>query len=221
MRSRNVERVRTALSLAANLLIVVLTAYSVSTFFTIGGEGNMTVGGSYCFMFFTVDSNILAAVAALVLLIAELPVLAGKRDAPPVWAAALKFTGTAAVGVTFFTVMLFLGPMAGYGNLLAGANLFMHLITPLLAMISLCLLEPQPPLRLRCALLGLLPTFLYACVYMYMVVIVRRWFDFYGFNMGGLWSVTFVLMHAAAFLLCLALWVLRNRAERKEAALAA
>ena len=119
------------LSMLCNLLIVILTVISVLSFYTVGGEGNMTGMGSYCFRYFTVDSNILAAVVSLVLLALELGTLKS-GSALPEWTLTLKAVGATAVGVTFFTVVLFLGPMMSYAAMFAGTNLFMHLITPLL-----------------------------------------------------------------------------------------
>ena len=60
VKSRNWKR---AASMVCNLLIFVFTAYGVSRFFYRGGDGNMRVYGAWCFRFFTVDSNILAALA--------------------------------------------------------------------------------------------------------------------------------------------------------------
>ena len=205
------------LSMLCNLLILVLTVISVRSFFTVGGEGNMTGMGSYCFRYFTVDSNILAAVVSLVLLISELTALRSASELPK-WAATLKAVGAVAVGVTFFTVVLFLGPMAGYGAMFAGANLYMHLITPLLSMLSFVLFERKPLLKLRTTLLCVLPTLVYGVVYFYQVLIVGPWkggwFDFYGFNMGGMWYVSAAVMLVATWLLALALRAIRQAGKK-------
>ena len=60
----------------------------------------------------------------------------------------LKYIGTAAVTVTMLTVFLFLAP--GIGKGWAGillthtvSDFFMHLLTPLAALFSFCLLEKR------------------------------------------------------------------------------
>ncbi len=205
------------LSLVLNLVLFVLVACCLAVFFTRGGAGNMRVYGKYCFQFFTVDSNVLAAVAALLLAAAQLRSLRGGGE-PPLWTVALKYVGTVAVSVTFFTVVCFLGPVFGFRGMFAGNNLFLHLICPLLAIFSCFLLETQPPLRFRSTLLGLLPTLVYGAIYVVMVVFRRRWYDFYGFNMGGRWYLSAAMMLIATYLLALGLWALRRAAGKQRRA---
>ena len=101
--------------------------------------------------------------------------------------------------------------------MIAGVNLFMHLLTPLLAMLGFCLLEKQPELRFRSVFLGLIPTMLYGIVYAMLVVFQKRWLDFYGFNIGGHWKLSCCLMLIATFLISLGLWALRRAAAGKHA----
>lgn len=213
----NGEKLRFVLDILCNLAVVVLTIWSVLSFFTVGGKGNMQGSSAHCFVYFTVDSNILAALACA----AMLAVLVRRKvcSAPvPRWAILFKYVGTAAVSVTLFTVLLFLGPLMGYGAMFAGANLFMHLVSPLLAIVSLVLLETQPPLLRRSVWLGLLPTFVYGTLYLIMVIVIGAenggWTDFYGFNMGGLWPASYIGMHIGTYVLGLALWALRRAAGK-------
>ena len=204
---------RTIAAAAVNVMIVLFTAYGMSLFFTVGGSGNMAVMDVQCFRYFTVDSNLLAALASLLLLIGQIGSLRTGR-APARWLAALKHAGTTAVGVTFFTVFCFLGTLYGYRSMIEGVSLYMHLLTPVLAMAGSCLLEPEPPLPFRTVFLGLIPTALYGFVYIPMVVFRKQWQDFYGFNMGGRWILSCVLMAAVTFLISLGLWALRRAIAR-------
>ena len=112
--------------------------------------------------------------------------------------------------VTILTVFLFLGPsQGGYGDLLRGENLYMHLIGPLLAILSFCLIEKQKKL-LSTALTGVVPVLLYGAVYLYKVVYApeeRRWEDFYGFNKGGKWLISFLAMIVGTLVVCVVFWV--------------
>ena len=93
------------------------------------------------FRFYTCQSNALCAGAALLMALFR---LAGNV---PEWVWILKYIGTAAVTVTMLTVFLFLAPSVGkewYGILLKGnSNLFMHLLTPLAALVSFCVFEKR------------------------------------------------------------------------------
>ena len=210
------DRAKLIAAMILNALIVIFTAYGMSRFFTVGGDGNMAVMNTRCFQFFTVDSNLLAALDSLLLLIGQIGLLRSGKPLPKALLV-LKHVGSTAVGVTFFTVFCFLGALYGYRSMVAGVNLFMHLITPLLAMGGFILLEKQPKLRFRSVFLGLIPTILYGIVYVILVVFQKRWMDFYGFNIGGHWKLSCVLMLAATFLISLGLWALRRARAGKHA----
>ena len=101
-----------------------------------------------------------------------------------------------------------------------GNNLFLHMICPLLAVVSFifdCGGEKRLDPRLTPA--GVLPTLIYGAVYFIMVIVVGRenggWADFYGFNMGGRWYVSVAVMLAATYAAALALWALQRAYLRR------
>ena len=152
------------------------------------------------FRYFTVLSNAFCAIAALVMAISQI-----RGDVSrPVFL--LKYMGTVSVTVTFLTVLLFLGPFqGGYLKWFTGDFLYVHLIGPLLAILSFCFLERQR-IPLLTAMTGLLPMVVYGAVYIYKVMLApkdRRWEDLYGFNQGGMWPISCAAMTAGGVLLCL------------------
>ena len=161
--------------------------------------------GRNAMRFFTCQSNVLCACAALLMCLFPRNQF--------VWL--LKYIGTAAVTVTMLTVFLFLAPSIGKGGLkqlLSGSDLFMHLITPLLALVSFCVLEKRG-LSFGQALLGMIPVVLYGPWYLYRIKFApddKRWEDFYGFNKGGHWKISFAMMMAGTFLICMGLMALQN-----------
>ncbi len=161
--------------------------------------------GKKALRFFTAQSNILCAAAALLMCI-----FPHSRTA---WL--LKYIGTAAVTVTMLTVFLFLAPSVGkdwISVLLKGPDLFMHLITPLLALLSFCVFEKQG-MDFATALAGMLPVAVYGPWYLYKIRFApeaKRWDDFYGFNRGGKWPVSFALMLTGTFLICMGIMALQN-----------
>ena len=191
-----------------NLLIFLITAALLVLFFRKDGRW-APERGKYAFRFFTCQSNILCAISALLMAVSQL------TGNVPQWIWTLKYTGTAAVTVTMLTVFLFLWPSIGKGGLkrlLAGYDLFMHLITPLLAVLSFCLLEKQGMSFLR-SLWGLLPVVLYGQHYLYRILYApegKRWDDFYGFNKQGKWPVAFSFMLAGTFAVCILFMLAQN-----------
>ena len=212
------ESRRNLLALALNLATVVLVALSVLAFFMpvgiIAGAGNMTVGGTRCFRYFTIDSNILCALGSLLLLPYQVKSLAGGKNAVPRWAFLLRFVGTVAVTVTMTVVLFFLGPTTGYGPMFEGACLELHLICPLLAILSFVLCERGLWLTKTRCLWGIAPTVIYGTVYLVNVIALGTWEDFYGFNIGGFWYISYLVMPAVTYAIALALGALHNRAER-------
>ena len=153
------------------------------------------------FRYFTVLSNLFCALTALILLVCEL------CGAMPPWAAALKYMGTAAVTVTLVTVFVYLLPAAGSlkGLLDSWPELIMHLITPLLAILSFLFFENEG-LSAWIIPLGVLPVLLYGLLYFNRVVVARTWEDMYGFNRSGKWRQSFAFMLLGTVVIAVLLW---------------
>ena len=189
-------------SVVCNACIFFITAILVLRVFRKDGKWS-AANARNAFRFFTVQSNAFCALSALCMLLYP-----ASR-----WAFLFKYTGTAAVTVTMLTVFLFLGPSIGsLTPLLKGNDLFMHLITPLLAIFSFVLFEKRG-LGFAAALLGMLPIVLYGCWYLYKILYApaeKRWEDFYGYNKGGKWPAAFAGMMAGGFAVCMMLMGLQN-----------
>ena len=155
------------------------------------------------FRYFTVLSNVFCAFTALILLLSEL------FGAMPAWAVALKYMGTVAVTVTFLTVCLFLLPATRsiQGLFSNGTEIVMHLVTPLLAIFSFLCFEGHD-LSAWAIPLAVLPILLYGWLYLQRVVLQRAWPDFYGFDRGGRWKLSFSLMMVGTVIAAVLLWAL-------------
>lgn len=181
-----------------NLSIFIVTLILMIRFFRKDGKWTAEKAGTI-FRYFTVLSNCFCALAAL-----GVAIVPGQ---PVLWM--MKYLGTVAVTVTMLTVFLFLAP--AYGTLLGllkGYDLFMHLLTPLAAILTLCVFERRP-VSVPAALSAVLPVIVYGFWYLYHITIApeeKRWEDFYRFNQNGKWPVAYVAMTAATSLLCLAYW---------------
>ncbi len=205
-------RIFSGISLALNTAIVMMTAYSIVEMLVGNIAGNMS-NGTIALRYFTNLSNILVALTALFVIPFDINSLISGKDEIPYWVLVFKFVGTTAVTVTFLTVMLFLGPTIGYAPMLAGPNIFLHLIIPIVAIISLVGVETGKKVSFRASIFGLIPTVVYSIIYVSCVVFAGIWDDFYGFTFGGKnWAVplSMVGMYLATFLFCLGLKALQN-----------
>ena len=190
------------MAIALDLAIFLCTAWAYIGCFH-DEEGWRLQRGLSVLRYFTIQSNLLCGLAALA---AAISLLAG---GVPHWIWLWKYIGTAAVTVTLLTVLFFLGPAVGYGKLLSGRDLYLHLIGPLLAIVSFCFCERFYPLSFPLALTGLIPVILFGTLYLYKVVLCpeeKRWEDFYGYNKNGKWQISYATMMLAGALICAILW---------------
>lgn len=187
-----------------NVFLFVVTVYIFVFSFRKEGQWRAEYGMT-ALRFFTMQSNLLCAASALCICF-----FPENRAA---WL--LKYAGTAAVTVTMLTVFLFLAPSVGkdwVNVLLKGPSFFLHLLNPLVALVSFCVLEKRGMSFPEC-LAGLVPVVLYGPLYIYKIRFApedKRWKDFYGFNKGGKWPLAFAAMFAATLLLCLGFMGLQN-----------
>ncbi|MBR6007021.1 MAG: hypothetical protein IK064_05275 [Clostridia bacterium] len=207
---------RNIISLICNLAVFVLTFLSLAEFFLRGGKANMQVKDTRCFEYFTVDSNVLAATAAAIMLVFNVIALISGVYEMPYWVMVLKFVGTCAVALTFFVVMLMLAPYAGYRYMLEGCSLYMHLINPVAAMLSFMFADFGGRLGPMSLVYALIPVVIYGAVYFIMVVGIGKekggWEDFYGFNKGGRWYVSAPLVLGMSFVIAFLIRLVHNLA---------
>jgi len=198
------------------LAIAVFTVWILSFFFwrdsTLGGSGWSDL------KYFTVQSNLLVGVVAVLWLVFR---LAKGKGGVPRWLTLLKYLSTVAVSVTFLVVLTFLGPLYGYGRMYYGANLFFHLLVPLFAMGEYALLE-EGEISFRMSFFAALPPFLYGIGYLTNCLVngigswdtVRHdWYSFleWGYPVG---IAMFLLLCAVAWGLGLALRAMNRAAKR-------
>jgi hypothetical protein len=190
-----------ALDRIINVIIFVGTLVCYALCFREDGRWSVKTGVKHL-KFFTNLSNLFSAFAALCVL------LTLRETGLPYWVWILKYTAAVSVVITFLTVMVFLGPTLGYKYQLEGMGIFVHVIGPLLALYSFCFLENFYTLPFGTSLLGLVPLFLYGMLYLQKVVIRKEWDDFYGFNKGGKWKLSFAVMVIAGILVGVLFWAL-------------
>lgn len=210
---------------AAALLntFIIISTIIVATIGVLYGAGEGQVGedmrGAGYFKAFTNLSNILAAVCALVMLRFNIRNLKDDDDDFPRWAVLFYYTGASAVGLTFVIVLVFLGPMfkamgLGYFVMFRNHLFYLHFLNPLLCGISFSLLQRKHVFGVRENIIAIIPTVLYSVVYAYMVVIAKKWNDFYNFTLGGHFEFTpmiMIVMYGISFLVAFWLKKLHDR----------
>lgn len=201
MRSRIIQ----IIDLILNVTIVVLTM--ISFLYYQFPNKNEYIVGLTILKYFTMDSNIFVAIASLIIIPYNIINIKKNRSYIPLYASTLKYLGTVSVMLTMLTVIIFLGPTQGFGLMYKNVNFYMHLLTPLLALISYSLLEGIDTDE-RITITSIIPMTIYGIVYMTNVLHTKRWNDFYGFNINGKWRITFLVMLIATYLIGLFVYFL-------------
>lgn len=169
-----------------NVLLVALVIAAVLAMF-FGSSGVLSAKHWLSFKYFTVDSNVFVGISSLI----SLFYLRKRNCQIPKWLMLFKLASTVSVGITFFTVMGYLGPLMGYDQVFLNANLYMHLIIPLLSMISFVLLEPKLDLKFNANLFAIIPVTVYGVFYQINVAAHNDYgniegADWYAFGTYGL-----------------------------------
>lgn len=117
------------------------------------------------FQYFTQDSNYFALITSALFLIFA---LRGGIDKPlPRWIVLLRYIATCLLSVTFLVIVFILAPPYGLEGyriaLLTDAQVFEHLLCPLLSFFSLVLFEDAPQQK-GASLFAMIPTLLYAVI---------------------------------------------------------
>ena len=205
MRTEKDERIRSIITNVVIVILVTIGMYMTMTYRSAWMEFQMR--GIMCMRYFTVQSNLFAGITALIALFYQ-----GKPTK------VLKFMSATATGLTFAVVALFLGPVYGYWRMYKNANLFFHLIVPLLSMTDYMLLRDAPNEK-KWKLFSAMLTVVYGCGYILNILIngtggrYPNNNDFYFFLRWG-WGVA-ILIFAGIILLSYGIACLLSFLNRK------
>lgn len=205
---------KAVLSLALNILITISTIGIVISYFC-GNDGKYHILPHLRFCLFTTDSNILCMLSAVIMGWFEIRYLRTGRPVPE-FAVVLKLVGTTAVALTFTVVVLFLGPMMGFVEMVfGGTSLYMHFLGPIFAFVSFCFLESSHRIKKKHLIPAIIPTVIYGIVYITMVILIGEenggWADFYSFNIGGFWYLSCAVIILATLGLAALLRLAHNK----------
>ena len=182
-----------------------------------GSDGGLLLSsGIGAFKYFTVLSNIFSGIVAAVFAV---QLARGRKIGSRLMT--LKLASTTSVGLTFLTVVVFLAPMYGWLAMYVGANLWLHLLLPLMAMIGFCLFE-RGELSRGATLAATLPMILYGAGY-YANILANgvgeppHVNDFYGFMQWGIERapIVFAVMAAITWTVALVLLILHGKAQAR------
>lgn len=222
-------KIREKLSIIFNCLIFIFTLFATISMiigFKFMGEFEVLSSRNFkSFKYFTVDSNVFAGLISLAYVIFKFSQDGKKQSTLPGTFYILKLAATTGVTLTMMVTVFYLAPTSN-GNFLhyfMNSNFFMHLITPLLCIISFIFFEVAEPQKLVMSFTGIIPMMLYSFFYTPNVLLhldngkVDRTYDWYNFLAGGAQTVWIVvpILYCITWIFALGLWALNRKLAKK------
>lgn len=171
------------------------------------------------FRFFTVLSNLYMGIVSLIFLIKGYSAYKENTEIS-LFYYILKLTSTVAVGLTFFIVFAYLGPISKYGilSMLMNSNLFFHLLVPVLSIVTFTVFEKNNKLKFKYSFYALIPTILYEIYYLTHALshmengMVSPIYDFYYFLQNGVWTSIIVgpMIILLTYIIAIIIWKLNK-----------
>ena len=205
-------------SLIINAVIFILTVFASFLMFTgikitNGAEPILETTKLGMFKFFTVDSNLFMGIVSLIFVIKNKSITKNMYR--------LKLMSTTAVSLTLIVVLAYLAPISqgGLKSMLQNSNLFFHLIIPVLSIINFTIFENTNKLKIKDTLYGLIPTIIYAILYVINLIIhiesneISPKYDWYWFAQNGILQaiLTAITIITTTYIITLLLWKLNKR----------
>ena len=196
------------------IAVMVLGAWMCMVF-KLGDNGTISQGGFKNLKYFTVLSNLLAASASILNIVyTTRAIKRGKGGGSgssarstsgdsasinaqiPGWVWKFKYAAATAVALTFIVVVSFLGPVYQIPGLYSGANLWFHVVVPIVSVLAV-IFGPGPRLEFRDNFRTLIPVLTYGAGYIANLLInglgdTPYSNDWYGFLYWG-WGIAFVM----------------------------
>jgi len=204
-----------------NILIVVLVAVATVWMMTSPALLALTATRLGALKYFTVDSNILVGIAALLMAVSQYCVLKGKKEKVEPWLYTFKLVATVGVAITMLVTVFYLGFVVstGYLSMFKGSNFFFHLVIPVLSIVVFMFFEKTECIAFKCNFFSFIPLVFYGIYYAISVLthmengVVQKGYDWYKFFQIGTKSLMIVypFFLVFAFLVSFTLWKVNKK----------
>lgn len=166
------------------------------------------------FQYFTIDANAVTAFASSMIIPYAIDGLRKKRFYCPKWVLLFYYSGVVCTTLIMLFA-IFVISRIDVVNAYGGYNFYLHLVCPIMILVSFFLIESYYKLTIKDAALTIIPIFIYAMVYIYEVVIIGEdnggWQDIYYFTKYVSFIVSFIAMMFISMLVALMLKALYNK----------
>ena len=162
------------------------------------------------FEWFTIDSNLFMAFSAMMIFPFTVEGIQKKRLTYPKWVLLIHYAAVINTTVTMVFAVCFISwydPVLAFGE----ENKFLHIICPMLVLISFFMVEARHVLNRKDTLIALIPFSMYAILYIYHVVYAKDWIDHYMLNTFMPFYVSLPLMLVFVYVVGWLIRMVHNR----------
>lgn len=211
-----------------NVVLALLEVFAVSWMMSgiqiAGTTSALTAARLATLKFFTVDSNIIAGVFAIIVAVDLWMVMKGRKSEASNLSYVLTLVGAVGVTLTMLVTVFFLAPTFenGWYTCFNNSNFFLHLVNPLVSIVLFVVFMRDGKISFKHTFTGIVPLLIYAAYYVANVFThldggkINPAYDWYGFFMLGTKSVFIVLplIILITYGISVALWKI-NRGRKK------
>lgn len=202
-------------------LIAILWMFSGFTFST--REVTLSAAKFASFKYFTIDSNALMGIIAIIVAYNQWQILNGKKEELSKGLYILTLVGTVGVTITMMITVFYLAPtMAPKYGILANfknSNFLFHLLNPIVSLVAFFGFEKTDKIKFSHTFTGIIPVIIYAGFYVANALVhmengeILVSTDWYGFFFLGFKSVFIVLpiFLVVAYLISFGVWKLNKK----------
>ena len=207
-------------SFILNILVFLLVLIGTIVMITVRSE-ELASNNISVFKYFTFQSNIFMGFVALIYAYYQYLVIRGKNEKILQNMGIFNLIATSAVALTFVIVIAFLAPGYGFNKMYKNANLFFHLLVPVVAIVNYLFFTKSDKYHFPLTLLTIIPSFLYGVVYFIVVAALNGYgdlkIDFYMFGKDGplIGAFNFLAVMSIAYALALLSYFLNRLVFKK------
>lgn len=207
------------------LLVLFGTIFMISGYQFMSNTSLLDSTGLSAFKFYTVDSNVLAGISSLVMLVYEILFLNNKIDKIPKHVFLLKYISVVGVSLTFLITAFYLAPLFGKNFILLymNTNLFFHLFVPVLSVVSYIKYE-KSNMEYKYAFYTLSSVIIYAIYYISNILshldngkVVKEydWYNFVVVSTNSI-AIVFIIILFITYLIAHIIYKLNKRGNEYE-----
>lgn len=195
-----INRKRCIIAFIISVLIVVASFFAIVVLATLPATNTVNIVGMLNFRYFTVLSNLLMNICAVLCIPFEIDGLRYQNYHLPRWIIDLLYFGVVNMAITFFTCLFVIAPINGFKvTFFSNTNFYLHIMCPVLSLLLFLSINVDHKIEKNRIIISCIPILIYTVVYTIEVFVIGEdnggWFDHYFIKDNiPLWQIVIIIM---------------------------